>query len=182
MGPSMIVDGDGQRSHAIRCWSTCFNGAVDDRRRRLQNASVREINPYETPYRPFLPSTAYALAASRHMHEFGTTREQMAEVAVAACRKGEGPYLLEAKTYRYRGHSMSDPARYRPREELQLMRTQHDCIENARQRLAALGVEDKQFKAIDDEVKAIIQDAADFAQASPEPDPSELWTDVLVEA
>ena len=66
-----------------------------------------------------------------------------AEVAVAACRAGKGPYLLEAKTYRYRGHSMSDPARYRPREELQLMRTQHDCIENARQRLAALGVEDK---------------------------------------
>jgi len=104
-----------------------------------------------------------------------------AELAVAACRKGEGPYLLEAKTYRYRGHSMSDPARYRPREELQMMRTQHDCIENARQRLAALGVEDKEFKAIDDEVKAIIQDAADFAQASPQPDPSELWTNVLVE-
>jgi pyruvate dehydrogenase E1 component alpha subunit len=104
-----------------------------------------------------------------------------AEVAVAACRAGKGPYLLEAKTYRYRGHSMSDPARYRPREELQLMRTQHDCIENARQLLAAAGVEDKQFKAVDDEVKAIVQDAADFAQASPEPDPSELWTDVLVE-
>ena len=104
-----------------------------------------------------------------------------AEVAVAACRKGEGPYLLEAKTYRYRGHSMSDPARYRPREELQLMRTQHDCIENARHRLAELGVEEKEFKAIDDEVKAIIQDAADFAQVSPEPDPSELWTDVLLE-
>jgi pyruvate dehydrogenase E1 component alpha subunit len=103
------------------------------------------------------------------------------EVAVAACRAGKGPYLLEAKTYRYRGHSMSDPARYRPREELQMMRTQHDCIENARQRLAALGVEDKEFKAIDDEVKAIIQDAADFAQASPRPDPSELWTDVLLE-
>jgi pyruvate dehydrogenase E1 component alpha subunit len=105
-----------------------------------------------------------------------------AEIAVAACRGGEGPYLLEAKTYRYRGHSMSDPARYRPREELQMMRSQHDCIENARQRLAALGVEDPRFKAIDDEVKGIIQDAADFAQASPEPDPSELWTDVLLEA
>ncbi len=104
-----------------------------------------------------------------------------AEVAVAACRAGKGPYLLEAKTYRYRGHSMSDPARYRPREELQMMRTQHDCIENARQRLAALGVADSEFKSIDDEVKAIIQDAADFAQSSPEPDPSELWTDVLLE-
>jgi pyruvate dehydrogenase E1 component alpha subunit len=105
-----------------------------------------------------------------------------ADVAVAACRAGNGPWLLEAKTYRYRGHSMSDPARYRPREELQMMRAQHDCIENARQRLAALGVEDRRFKAIDDEVKSIIQDAADFAQASPEPDPSELWTDVLLEA
>ena len=105
-----------------------------------------------------------------------------AEVAVAACRAGKGPYLLEAKTYRYRGHSMSDPARYRPREELQMMRTQHDCIEHAHQVLTTLGVEDKEFKTIDDEVKAIIQDAADFAQASPEPDPSELWTDVLLES
>ncbi|MGD0432467.1 MAG: pyruvate dehydrogenase (acetyl-transferring) E1 component subunit alpha [Acetobacteraceae bacterium] len=104
-----------------------------------------------------------------------------AEVAVAACRAGKGPYLLEAKTYRYRGHSMSDPARYRTREEVQMMRTQHDCIENARHRLEAVGLEDKEFKSIDDEVKAIIQDATDFAQASPEPDPAELWTDVLVE-
>jgi pyruvate dehydrogenase E1 component alpha subunit len=76
---------------------------------------------------------------------------------------------------------MSDPARYRPREELQMMRTQHDCIENAHHVLGTLGVAEKEFKAIDDEVKAIIQDAADFAQASPEPDPSELWTNVLVE-
>ncbi len=103
-----------------------------------------------------------------------------ADIAVAACRAGNGPYLLEAKTYRYRGHSMSDPARYRTREEVQMMRTQHDCIENARHRLEALGVDEKAFKAIDDEVKAIIQDAADFAQASPEPDPAELWTDILV--
>jgi pyruvate dehydrogenase E1 component alpha subunit len=104
-----------------------------------------------------------------------------AEVAVAACRAGKGPYLLEAKTYRYRGHSMSDPARYRTREEVQMMRTQHDPIENARHRLEALGVEEKEFKAIDDEVKAIIQDATDYAQSSPEPDPAQLWTDVLVE-
>jgi pyruvate dehydrogenase E1 component alpha subunit len=104
-----------------------------------------------------------------------------AEVAVAACRAGNGPFLLEAKTYRYRGHSMSDPARYRTREEVQAMRTQHDCIESARHHLEALGVEEQQFKAIDDEVKGIIQDAADFAQSSPEPEPAELWTDVLVE-
>jgi pyruvate dehydrogenase E1 component alpha subunit len=105
-----------------------------------------------------------------------------ADQAVAACRAGKGPYLLEVKTYRYRGHSMSDPARYRTREEVQLMRTQHDCIENARHRLEALGVEETVFKTIDDEVKAIIQDAADFAQSSPEPDEAELWTDVLLEA
>ena len=77
-----------------------------------------------------------------------------AEQAVAACRAGKGPYLLEVKTYRYRGHSMSDPAKYRTREEVQMMRTQHDCIENARHRLEALDVEEKAFKAIDDEVKA----------------------------
>ncbi len=104
-----------------------------------------------------------------------------AETAVAACRAGKGPYLLEMKTYRYRGHSMSDPARYRPREEVQMMRPPHDCIEGARHKLEALGVDEATFKAIDDEVKAIIQEAADFAQASPEPDPSELYTDVLVE-
>ena len=104
-----------------------------------------------------------------------------AEQAVAACRAGKGPYLLEVKTYRYRGHSMSDPARYRTREEVQMMRTQHDCIENARHTLESLGVEEKTFKAIDDEVKATIQDAADFAQSSPEPDESQLYTDVLLE-
>ncbi|MBN8873347.1 MAG: pyruvate dehydrogenase (acetyl-transferring) E1 component subunit alpha [Rhodospirillales bacterium] len=101
--------------------------------------------------------------------------------AVAHCRAGKGPFLLEMKTYRYRGHSMSDPARYRTREEVQMMRTQHDCIENARHRLEGLGVEEARFKQIDDEVKAIIQEAADFAQSSPEPDEKELWTDVLLE-
>jgi pyruvate dehydrogenase E1 component alpha subunit len=104
-----------------------------------------------------------------------------AEQAVAACRAGKGPFLLEVKTYRYRGHSMSDPAKYRTREEVQMMRTQHDCIENARHRLEELDVEEKAFKAIDDEVKGIIQDAADFAQSSPEPELSELYTDVMLE-
>ena len=104
-----------------------------------------------------------------------------AEQAVAACRAGKGPYLLEVKTYRYRGHSMSDPAKYRTREEVQAMRTQHDCIENARRRLEELGVDEKTVKTIDDDIKATVQEAADFAQSSPEPDESELYTDVLLE-
>ncbi|MBW4090619.1 MAG: pyruvate dehydrogenase (acetyl-transferring) E1 component subunit alpha [Proteobacteria bacterium] len=103
------------------------------------------------------------------------------EAAVAHCRAGNGPYLLEVKTYRYRGHSMSDPARYRTREEVQMMRTQHDCIEGARAKLDAMGVDEAAIKAIDDEVKAVVQAAADHAQASSEPDPAELYTDVLVE-
>jgi pyruvate dehydrogenase E1 component alpha subunit len=107
--------------------------------------------------------------------------KEAGEMAVAHCRAGKGPYLLEIKTYRYRGHSMSDPAKYRTREEVQSMRTQHDCIEGARHRLEESGMAEADFKKIDDEVKAIIQDAADFAQSSPEPDPSELWTDIMLE-
>ncbi|MCK8783548.1 pyruvate dehydrogenase (acetyl-transferring) E1 component subunit alpha [Roseomonas sp. NAR14] len=103
------------------------------------------------------------------------------EVAVAHCREGNGPYLLEMKTYRYRGHSMSDPAKYRTREEVQKMRETHDCIETARKALLAQGVAEADLKKIDDEVKAIVAEAAEFAQTSPEPDPKELWTDVLVE-
>ena len=105
-----------------------------------------------------------------------------ADIAVAHCRSGQGPYLMEVKTYRYRGHSMSDPGRYRSREEVQKMRTERDCIEHARARLAELGVDEATVRAIDDEVKAIVQDSADFAQASPEPNESELWTDILLES
>jgi pyruvate dehydrogenase E1 component alpha subunit len=76
---------------------------------------------------------------------------------------------------------MSDPAKYRTREEVQKMREQHDCLETARADLIALGVTEAELKAIDDEVKAIVQDSADFAQQSPEPPESELWTDVLLE-
>jgi pyruvate dehydrogenase E1 component alpha subunit len=101
---------------------------------------------------------------------------------VAHCRAGNGPYLLEMKTYRYRGHSMSDPAKYRTREEVQKMREQSDPIENARKILLAAGTTEAELKAIDDEVKAIVQEAADFSQASPEPDEAELWTDILIEA
>jgi pyruvate dehydrogenase E1 component alpha subunit len=77
---------------------------------------------------------------------------------------------------------MSDPAKYRTREEVQKMREQHDCIETARTTLLELAVTEAELKKIDDEVKVIVQDAADFAQASPEPDEAELWTDVLLEA
>ncbi|MFZ0021352.1 MAG: thiamine pyrophosphate-dependent enzyme, partial [Acetobacteraceae bacterium] len=107
--------------------------------------------------------------------------KEAGDQAVAHCRAGKGPFLIEAKTYRYRGHSMSDPARYRTREEIQTMRTQHDPIDGARHKLEALGVDEEAIKHIDDEVKAIVQDAADFAQSSPEPDEAELWTDVLIE-
>ena len=104
------------------------------------------------------------------------------ERAAAHCREGKGPYILEMLTYRYRGHSMSDPAKYRTREEVQKMREQHDPIETARKRLLERGQDEAALKAVDDEVKRIVGEAAEFAQSSPEPDESELWTDILVEA
>ncbi len=105
------------------------------------------------------------------------------EVAVEQCRKGEGPYILEMETYRYRGHSMSDPANYRPKEEVDKMRDEQDPITNFRKRLAAAKVlSEDDAKKIDREVREIVSEAAEFAQTSPEPDPSELYTDVLVEA
>ncbi len=105
--------------------------------------------------------------------------KEAGEAAIAQCRAGNGPYLLEVKTYRYRGHSMSDPAKYRTREEVQKMRSERDCIEQARHRLVEAGTDEASLKQIDDEIKKIVQDAADFAQSSPEPDESELWTDIL---
>ena len=107
---------------------------------------------------------------------------EAAREAVAHCRAGNGPYLLEMSTYRYRGHSMSDPAKYRTREEVEEMRRTHDAIEQVRRALLDLGVEEAALKATDDEIKQVVADAAQFAQDSPEPDPAELWTDVLVEA
>ena len=102
--------------------------------------------------------------------------------AVAHCRAGDGPFLLEMTTYRYRGHSMSDPAKYRTRDEVDEMRRERDSIERVRHALIERGADEAALKAIDDEVKRIVADAAEFAQSSPEPDASELWTDVLVEA
>jgi pyruvate dehydrogenase E1 component alpha subunit len=100
--------------------------------------------------------------------------------AVAHCRAGKGPFLLEMRTYRYRGHSMSDPAKYRTREEVAKMRAEHDSIDAAKKVLEDWGVKEAELKAIDDGIKARVQEAADFAQASPEPDEAEIWTDILV--
>jgi len=105
------------------------------------------------------------------------------ERAVAYARSGKGPMILEMKTYRYRGHSMSDPAKYRSKEEVEKMRTQHDPIEHLAKTLVDDGHSDEAgLKKIDREVKDIVTQAAEFAQNSPEPDPSELWTDVLLDA
>jgi pyruvate dehydrogenase E1 component alpha subunit len=103
--------------------------------------------------------------------------------AVDHVRSGKGPYLLEMMTYRYRGHSMSDPGKYRSKEEVEKMRTESDPIELLRAYMDKnkIGTE-ADFKKIETEVKSIVNDCADFAQTSPEPDASELWTDVLVEA
>ncbi len=107
--------------------------------------------------------------------------QEAAEEALAHCRAGKGPYLLEMKTYRFRGHSMSDPAKYRTREEVADMREHHDPVAAARAKLLTMGVAEAELKAAEDETRALVNDAAEFAQSSPEPDPAELWTDVLVE-
>jgi pyruvate dehydrogenase E1 component alpha subunit len=91
--------------------------------------------------------------------------------------------ILEMMTYRYRGHSMSDPAKYRSREEVAKMREQRDAIDHLRKDiLEGDHAEEDELKAIDNEIKAIVTEAAEFAQNSPEPDPSELYTDVYADA
>ncbi|MEE4206046.1 MAG: pyruvate dehydrogenase (acetyl-transferring) E1 component subunit alpha [Erythrobacter sp.] len=104
-----------------------------------------------------------------------------AEVAFAHVRDGKGPVLMELNTYRYRGHSMSDPAKYRTREEVQEQREQHDPIERLKKALIERGKDEADLKAIDKDIRKIVAEAADFAETSPEPEPSELYTDVLVE-
>ncbi|WP_349360562.1 pyruvate dehydrogenase (acetyl-transferring) E1 component subunit alpha [Stappia sp.] len=103
------------------------------------------------------------------------------EKALEHCRSGKGPYILEMITYRYRGHSMSDPAKYRSKEEVQKMRTEHDPIEQVRARLLEKEwASEADLKAIDKEVREIVAEAAEFAQTDPEPDTSELYTDILL--
>lgn len=105
---------------------------------------------------------------------------QAAEVALEYVRGGNGPVLMELKTYRYRGHSMSDPAKYRSREEVQDMRDNHDPIEAAKAELLKRGVTEEKIKEIDKRIRQTVAEAADFAETSPEPDMAELYTDVLV--
>ena len=102
-----------------------------------------------------------------------------AEKAVAWCRAGKGPYILEMLTYRYRGHSMSDPAKYRTREEVNKVRDESDPIEMARHRLIEKGwATEDELKAIEKTTRDRVTEAAEYAQAGPEPDPAQLWTDV----
>ena len=105
-----------------------------------------------------------------------------AEEALEWTRAGNGPIILELKTYRYRGHSMSDPAKYRTREEVQSFREGKDPIDHAARDLAAFGIGEDELKAIDKEIKAIVVAAAKFAEDTPEPEASELYTNVLVES
>ncbi|MEE9346848.1 MAG: thiamine pyrophosphate-dependent enzyme, partial [Robiginitomaculum sp.] len=108
---------------------------------------------------------------------------EAAKKAAKHARDGKGPMILEMMTYRYRGHSMSDPAKYRTRDEVNEMRHDHDPLDAVKARLLKEGwIDNDGLKALDKEIKAIVADSAEFAQSSPEPDPSELYTDVLLEA
>src|SRR5260221_692226 len=118
-----------------------------------------------------------------HGHMLATGMEAKGVMAELTGRhggysKGKGPYILEMQTYRYRGHSMSDPAKYRTREEVDKVRHDQDPIEQVRNRLLAAKMSEQELKAIDAEVREIVNAAADFAQHDPEPDPAELYTDV----
>jgi len=103
--------------------------------------------------------------------------------AVERARNGEGPYLLEMKTYRYRGHSMSDPAKYRTKEEVDEQKAKRDPIEHVKKLITDAGyASEDELKTVDREIRAIVSESATFAQESPEPDPSELMTDIYIEA
>ncbi|QPH53781.1 pyruvate dehydrogenase (acetyl-transferring) E1 component subunit alpha [Pontivivens ytuae] len=108
--------------------------------------------------------------------------KEAGEKAVSHCRAGKGPYILEIKTYRYRGHSMSDPAKYRTREEVQKMREERDAIEHVKQLLlTGKHATEDELKDVDKEIKGIVNEAAQFSQDSPEPALEELYTDIYAE-
>ena len=101
--------------------------------------------------------------------------------AIEHARSGKGPYILEMQTYRYRGHSMSDPAKYRTKDEVTRMREEYDPIEQVRRRLLeSWKLSEDELKAIDSKVREIVNEAAEFATHDPEPDPAELYTDILL--
>ena len=108
--------------------------------------------------------------------------QEAAKEAVAHCRAGKGPFLLEMKTYRYRGHSMSDPAKYRSKEEVEMYKEQRDPIERLKGKIVRENIAGEDaLKSIETDIKTIVNDAAEFAKNSPEPDASELWTDITKE-
>ena len=100
--------------------------------------------------------------------------------AMDYCRSGKGPYILEMKTYRYRGHSMSDPAKYRTRDEVDEIKQNSDPINNIKSILDKFGLRDESLKIIDTEIKSIVANAATFAQESLEPSEAELFTDITI--
>jgi pyruvate dehydrogenase E1 component alpha subunit len=105
--------------------------------------------------------------------------QSAARQAIDYVRSGNGPYILEMMTYRYRGHSMSDPAKYRSKEEVSHFKDEHDPLLIIKEMMQKAGIEESQIKDIDKEIKAAVNESAQYAQESPEPDPSELWTDIL---
>lgn len=135
-------------------------------------------------------STAVSEQLGRRGEAFGIPAEQVdgmdvravkdaADRAMEHCRSGKGPYILEMMTYRYRGHSMSDPAKYRSKEEVQKMREEHDPIEQVKARILKAGyASEDDLKQIDGEIRDIVTASADFATNDPEPDASELYTDI----
>ena len=103
------------------------------------------------------------------------------QLAASNCRNGDGPYILEMNTYRYKGHSMSDPAKYRTREEVQNIKDKKDPIENFQKYLLGKGLKEDEFKRIDQKIKGIISEAANFAIESEEPEFSDLFKDIYLE-
>ncbi len=110
------------------------------------------------------------------------TVQAAARQALDYIRSGNGPYILEMMTYRYRGHSMSDPAKYRSKEEVNKFKEERDPITHLKEAMMSAKISESEIQEIEKEIKDIVNDSATFSQESPEPDPSELWTDVLVEA
>ena len=135
--------------------------------------STAEVHLYKRGASHNIPGEAVDGMDVERVYEAG-------QKAVQWARDGKGPYILEMKTYRYRGHSMSDPAKYRTREEVQQMREKHDPIETFGARLTRTGIlREDDLKAMDRDVRQLINRAAEFATESPEPAPEELYTDVL---